>query len=91
MDARGVVESIRKQVESASNTRIWSDFTNALNLISEVVFTRSSGFILELMQNAEDAGLGLPEPGVFRVRLSKERVIVQHNGAPFSVTSLQVV
>jgi hypothetical protein len=36
-----------------------TDYVNALKLVSQVIFTRSSGFVLELIQNAEDAGLGL--------------------------------
>ena len=84
MNAKEVVEGIRKEVESARDTRIWSDFINALNLISQVVFTRSSGFILELMQNAEDAGIGVANPGRFRVHLDRDKVRVQHNGNPFS-------
>jgi hypothetical protein len=84
MDARLVVESIRNEVESARSTSLWGSYINALNLISQVVFTRSSGFILEFIQNAEDAGLGTPVPGVFTVRLNKSEVRIQHNGAPFS-------
>jgi len=57
---------------------------NALKLISQVVFTRSSGFILELIQNAEDAGLGLETPGAFEIRLNEDRVKVVHNARPFS-------
>lgn len=83
-DAREVVERIAQEVQSARGTRIWEDFINALNLISQVVFTRSSGFILELMQNAEDAGLLSSEPGFFKIRLSKAGMIVQHNGSPFT-------
>lgn len=91
MDAKLVVESIRKEVERGRGTRIWSDFINALNLISQVVFTRSSGFILELIQNAEDAGLGVPGSGVFNIRLSKDAVRIQHNGIPFSADDVAAI
>lgn len=91
MNAREVVEDIRKQVESARGTRIWGDFINALNLISQVVFTRSSGFVLELIQNAEDAGLAAPGPGVFKVRLGKERVKIEHNGTPFTADDVAAI
>lgn len=79
-----VVEDIRKQIEASKDTHIWSDYVNALKLISQVVFTRSSGFILELIQNAEDAGIGLESAGVFEIRLNQDRVKVTHNGCPFS-------
>lgn len=51
-----VVARIRAELEAARGSRIWPEYIRALNLISQVVFTRSAGFVLELVQNAEDAG-----------------------------------
>ncbi len=84
VDKKKVVEDIRKEIEASKESHIWSDYVNALKLISQVVFTRSSGFILELIQNAEDAGLDLENPGVFEIRLNQDRVKIMHNGRPFS-------
>ena len=56
---RATVEAIRTEFESSRGSRIWTDFVNALRLVSQVVFTRSSGFVLEFIQNAEDAGQGV--------------------------------
>ncbi len=78
------VDDIRKEIEASEGSHIWNDYVNALKLISQVVFTRSAGFVLELLQNAEDAGLGLNYPGLFEVRLNKDRVKVIHNGRHFS-------
>jgi len=86
-----VVDEIRKEIEASKETHIWSDYVNALKLISQVVFTRSSGFILELIQNAEDAGLGLKNRGVFEIRINKNRVKVIHNGRPFSETDVKAL
>lgn len=83
-NARQVVESIRKEIEDARGTHIWDDYVNALRLISQVVFTRSSGFILELIQNAEDSGLGVSELGHFEIKISQQRVKITHNGRPFN-------
>src|SRR5882762_9869196 len=58
LDKRAVIEAIRAEFESARGSRIWTDYVNALRLVSQVVFTRSSGFVLEFIQNAEDAGKG---------------------------------
>lgn len=91
MDAKREVERIRKEVESAKGTHIWSDYINALNLISEVVFTRSSGFILEFIQNAEDAGIDTHVSGVFKIQLNKDKVSIQHNGTPFSADDVIAV
>lgn len=68
---KNTIEEIRKRIEASKGTHIWSDYVNALKLISQVVFTRSSGFILELIQNAEDAGLGIDTPGMFEIKINK--------------------
>jgi len=83
-DPRRIVGSVRDEIEAARGTRIWADYVNALKLISQVVFKRSSAFILELMQNAEDSGLGLNSTGTFDIVLSHQRIKISHNGAPFS-------
>lgn len=83
-EAKQLVEDISSQIEIARGNRIWQDYTNSLKMISQVVFTRSSGFLLELIQNAEDAGLGLDKIGEFDIALDKEKVRVTHNGQPFS-------
>jgi hypothetical protein len=78
-----VVESIRNEIETARGTRIWIDYVNSLKLISQVVFTRSSGFILELLQNAEDAGIGLEGEGEFAIDINDRRVRITHTGKAF--------
>jgi len=91
MDKKKVVEDIRKEIENSRGTHIWPDYVNALKLISQVVFARSSGFILELIQNAEDAGLGLENIGIFGIRINQHRVKVTHNGRPFTNTDVQAL
>lgn len=91
VDKKKVVEDIRKEIEASKNTYIWSDYVNALKLISQVVFTRSSGFILELIQNAEDAGMGIDSSGVFEIRINKKRVKITHNGGPFSENNVKAL
>lgn len=81
--AKAIVDGIQHKIEACKGTRIWDDYINSLKLISQVVFTRSSGFILELIQNAEDAGLKLNTKGIFQIRINNHRVIVTHNGRPF--------
>src|SRR5207249_7508471 len=91
IDPKIVVGSIRSEIEAARGTRIWTDYVNALKLISQVVFTRSSAFILELLQNAEDSGLGIPSIGNFDVELSHKRIKVSHNGKPFAPEDVQAL
>ena len=60
---RAIVEQIQREIRDSQNSAISVDFINALNLISEVVFSRSSGFVLEFLQNAEDSGLEIDALG----------------------------
>ena len=90
-NSKSIVDKIRKGIEDARGTHIWEDYVNALRLISQTVFTRSSGFILELIQNAEDAGLGLPGPGVFEININRERIKVVHNGRPFNEDDVRAI
>lgn len=83
-DKKKVVGDIRKEIEASKGTLIGGHYVNALKLISQVLFTSSSGFILELIQNAEDSGLGLRHKGVFELYINSHRVKVVHNGRPFS-------
>jgi hypothetical protein len=88
---KDVVENIRREIEDARGTHIWDDYVNALRLISQVVFTRSSGFILELIQNAEDSGLEVIEPGNFEIRINQQRVKISHNGRPFNESDVKAI
>jgi len=90
-NARKVVESIRREIESARGTHIWDDYVNALRLISQVVFTRSSGFILELIQNAEDSGLDIKGSGLLEISINRQRVKVVHNGKPFDENDVRAI
>jgi hypothetical protein len=90
-DARKAVENIRRELEKSKGTHIWQDYVNALRLVSQVVFTRSSGFVLELIQNAEDAGQGLAGLGEVSITVNKNRLKFVHNGAPFEKSNLQAI
>lgn len=86
-----VVDGIREEIEKARGTHIWDDYVNALRLISQVVFTRSSGFLLELIQNAEDSGLEMPDSGRFTILINKERVKITHNGRAFDENDVRAI
>lgn len=88
---RQVVDRIREELEASRGSRIWPEYIRALNLISQVVFTRSAGFILELIQNAEDAGRGLETAGLLEVSVNPQRVRITHNGRPFSVADVEAL
>jgi len=90
-ERRGIVERVRTEFENSRNTRIWTDYVNALKLVSQVVFTRSSGFVLELIQNAEDAGLGLAQAGEITICVNRDRLKFVHNGRPFDEDHVRAI
>lgn len=88
---KAIIEGIRQEIEASKGTYIWKDYVNALNLISQVVFTRSTGFILEFIQNAEDSGIDLGYAGVFEISMNKRRVKIMHNGRPFTENDVKAI
>lgn len=88
---KSFVESIQQGLRSSLGSEIAVDYENALKLVSEVVFTRSSGFVLEFIQNAEDAGLGLEYPGTFEVALNRQRIRIVHNARLFSEQDVRAI
>lgn len=90
-NGRDLVERIRQEFEESRGTRIWTDYVNALRLVSQVVFTRSSGFILELIQNAEDAGQGMDGTGEVVISVNRERLKFVHNGRAFDEGNLRAI
>lgn len=63
---------------------------NALNVLSNLTFIEPGQFILELLQNAEDARMELRRKGgEFAVKLYRDRCEVQHNGKPFDEEDLK--
>jgi hypothetical protein len=82
--AKEYVEKVRSEIEQARQSRLWKDSVNMLNTVSESVFSRSAHFILELLQNAEDAGpKNCPPNGEIEFTISQSRIRVSHNGTPF--------
>lgn len=85
------VERIRDEFARSKDTHIWKDYVNALRLVSQVVFTRSSGFVLEFIQNAEDAGQGYGGKGDVHVFVNRDRLKFVHNGRPFDQINLRAI
>jgi len=83
------IDTIRKEILKDQNSRLWRDFTNSLKLISQVVFTRSSGFILEFIQNAEDSKGNPNEEGYFKIVFKENSIEITHNGHPFTDSDVE--
>lgn len=63
MHSRKFIEEVRQSIEADKDRRIWENGVRAVSLVSELIFTRSSHFVMEIIQNAEDAGKGQAENG----------------------------
>jgi hypothetical protein len=90
-EPRRIVETIREEIEKSRGQYIWQDYIRALRVISEVVFTKSAGFILGFVQNADDAGAGEETPGEVRIFLSKQRIKIVHNGRAFTEQNVRAL
>jgi hypothetical protein len=63
-----------------------------LNTVSESIFSRSAHFILEVLQNAEDAGPKTGNPdGQIEFSISPTRIKITHNGTPFSERNVDAI
>lgn len=89
---KAYITNIRQEIEASRNTRLWQDSINMLSTISESIFSRSAHFILELLQNAEDACLRIRRSsGRITFRISPDRIRVAHNGAPFNQADVSAI
>jgi len=91
-DARAYINEIRLDIEESSRTRLGKDSVNMLNTVSESIFSRSAHFILELLQNAEDAGpKNGPPYGEIEFAISEARIRITHNGMPFTTANVDAI
>lgn len=92
MNGKELIEDIRNSIEADKGRRLWVDTVRAVSLVSELVFTRSSHFVMEFIQNAEDAGMGgQPADGEMTIRVSQERVLITHNARPFNEDDVDAI
>lgn len=92
VDARDYIAKIREEIKASSQTRLGRDSVNMLNTVAESVFSRSAHFILELLQNAEDAGpKNCPANGEIEFVLSQSRIRITHNGTPFAEANVDAI
>lgn len=92
LTGKDYVNKIRVDIEESSRTRLGKDSVNMLNTVSESIFSRIAHFILELLQNAEDAkpDSGSAE-GEIEFAISPHRIKVTHNGAPFMEANVDAI
>ena len=91
-DCKSWVTQIRQEIEASREVRLWQDSINMLSTVSESIFSRSAHFILELLQNAEDAGSILDNGrGEIEFHISPTRIKVTHNGVPFNDANVNAI
>jgi len=91
-DCKSWVTHIRQEIEASRQVRLWQDSINMLSTVSESVFSRSAHFILELLQNAEDAGSTTQTgSGEIQFSISPTRIKVMHNGVPFTDLNVDAI
>jgi len=79
-------------LKSIRGSYIGTDFLNLLNILSDFLFIKSSRFIMELLQNAEDACMEIGNTnGEFRILINDKRVRIEHNGKPFDENDLRAI
>lgn len=89
---KAFITDIRQQIDASRHTRLWEDSINMLSTVSESIFSRSAHFILELLQNAEDACLRIRRSsGEIKFSISPDRIRVSHNGAPFNQADVSAI
>lgn len=92
MDCKSYVLQISQEIEASRKTRLWQDSIHMLSTVSESIFSRSAHFILELLQNAEDAGAANGSgKGEITFSISPDRIKVTHNGTPFVDTNVNAI
>jgi hypothetical protein len=91
-DCKSWVTQIRQEIEDSRKVRLWQDSINMLSTVSESIFSRSAHFILELLQNSEDAGSILGNGrGEIEFHISPTRIKVTHNGVPFNDANVNAI
>ena len=86
-----IIEGIRDGwLRDAKSDYAGTAVRNALDIISHLTFIEPGQFILEFLQNAEDARMELRRRGgEFIIRLYKDRCEILHNGKPFDEKDLK--
>lgn len=86
-----IIERIRDGwLKDAKSDYAGTAVRNALYIISYLTFIEPGQFILELLQNADDARMELKRKGgEFIVRLYKDHCEILHNGKPFDEKDLK--
>jgi hypothetical protein len=85
LSAKGLREKlleIQNYWLSTAKSRAGESIKNILDILVELTYIEPGQFILEFLQNAEDALMEGRKRGYFRIELYKDKVIISNNGKP---------
>jgi hypothetical protein len=74
---------------STARSMAGESLKNVFDVLVELMYVDPSHFILEFLQNAEDALMESKRRGYFKVELYKDKVIMSNNGKPFDENDLE--
>ena len=84
MQASSVISRVQNEWLNSAKSIAGQSTKRALHVFSQLMFIEPGQFILEFLQNAEDARMELGEKGgFFRIELYRDKIIIEHNGKPF--------
>jgi len=90
MSLGNIINSIRNEWLREAKSLAGRSAKESLDIFSNLLFIEPGQFILELLQNAEDARMELKaKGGYFSITLSSDEVVIKHNGKPFDSRDLE--
>jgi hypothetical protein len=82
-DLREKLFEIQRSWLISARDRTGESLKNVLDLLMELTYVEPGQFILEFLQNAEDALMEAGRRGYFKVELYRDVVVISNNGKPF--------
>jgi hypothetical protein len=72
-----------------ARSRAGGTIKNFLDSVLMQLYIEPGQFILEFLQNAEDALMEAKKRGFFKIELYRDKIIIRHNGKPFNEQDLE--
>ncbi|WP_288007841.1 hypothetical protein [Thermofilum sp.] len=88
-DLRAKLLEIQEYWLREAKSRAGLGLKNVLDTSLGIMHGEAGEFVLEFLQNAEDALMEAGRTGFFRIELYKDRVVITHNGKPIDEGDLE--
>ncbi|MEM4620833.1 MAG: hypothetical protein QW607_11555, partial [Desulfurococcaceae archaeon] len=90
MSLKNTIIRIRNEWLNEAKSLAGRSVKESLDIFSNLLFIEPGQFILEFLQNAEDARMELKaKGGYFSITLLSNEVVIKHNGKPFNSEDLK--